>query len=122
MRKSAIVVLLLIFSGCSRSSSVHWEDGNYRVYSRPASGEIIMGYYMGDGAVLGLSEPTVTGAGSDARFVTFKSDADNGPVRFYYIEKKPNEAGDVSGPYSPDEYSAIQKAKMLPAHTWNARP
>jgi hypothetical protein len=122
MRISAIAALLLIFSGCSRSSSVYWEDGNYRVYSRPASGEIIMGYYMGDGAVLGLSEPTVTGAGSDARFVTFKSDADSRPVRFYYIEKKPNEAGVVSGPYSAEEYSAIQKAKMLPPHTWDARP
>ena len=92
VRNTAIILLLLIFTGCSRSSSVLWEDGNYRVYSRPASGEVIMGYYMGDGAVLGLSEPTVTGAGSDARFVTFKSDADNRPLRFYYIEKKPNEA------------------------------
>ena len=122
MRNTAIILLLLIFAGCSRSSSVLWEDGNYRVYSRPASGEVIMGYYMGDGAVLGLSEPTVTGAGSDARFVTFKSDADNRPVRFYYIEKKSNEVGEVSGPYSADEYSVLQKAKMLPPHTWNARP
>jgi hypothetical protein len=81
-----------------------------------------MGYYMGDGAVMGLSDPTVTAAGSDARFVTFKCDADNRPLRFYYIEKKPNEAGQVSGPYSADEYSVIQKAKMLPPHTWNARP
>ena len=81
-----------------------------------------MGYYMGDGAVLGLSEPTVTGAGSDARFVTFKADVDNRPGRFYYIEKKPNEAGEVSGPYSADEYSGIQKTKMLPPHTWNASP
>ena len=31
-----------------------------------------MGYYMGDSAALGLSDPTVTAAGSDARFVTFK--------------------------------------------------
>lgn len=122
VRNTAVILLLLIFAGCSRSSSVFWEDGNYRVYARPASGEVIMGYYMGDGAVLGLSEPTVTGAGSDARFVTFKSDADNSPLRFYYIEKKPNEAGEVSGPYSADEYSVMQKAKMLPPHTWNARP
>jgi hypothetical protein len=119
MRNTALFLLLLILAGCSRSSSVLWEDGNYRVYSRPASGEVIMGYYMGDGAVLGLSEPTVTGAGSDARFVTFKCDADNRPVLFYYIEKKPNEVGGVSGPYTTDEYSAIQKAKMLPPHTWN---
>ena len=121
MRSAAIILLFLIFAGCSRSSSVLWEDGNYRVYSRPASGEVIMGYYMGDGAVMGLSEPTVTGAGSDARFVTFKTDADNRPVLFYYIEKKPNGAGEVSGPYSAGEYPAIQKAKMLPPHTWNTR-
>jgi hypothetical protein len=122
MRNTAIVPLLLIFAGCFRSPSVLWKDGNYQVYSRPASGEVIMGYYMGDGAVLGLSEPTVTGAGSDARFVTFKRAAENRPVLFYYIEKKPNEAGEVSGPYSAEEYSAIQKAKRLPPHTWNARP
>jgi hypothetical protein len=121
VRNTAIILLLLILAGCSRNSSVLWEDGNYRVYSRPGSGEVIMGYYMGDGAVLGLSEPTVTGAGSDVRFVTFKCDADNRPLRFYYIEKKPDESGEVSGPYSPDEYSAIQKAKMLPPHTWNMR-
>jgi hypothetical protein len=75
-----------------------------------------MGYYMGDGAVLGLSEPTVTAAGSDARFVTFKRG-----TLFYYIEKKPDTPGEASAPYSMEEYSTIQKAKMLPPHTWNAR-
>ena len=81
-----------------------------------------MGYYMGDGAVLGLSDPTVTAAGSDARFVTFKRETESSPVLFYYIEKKRNEAGEVSGPYSIGEYWPIQKAKMLPPHTWTLRP
>ena len=121
MRNSAIFLLLLIFAGCSRNSSVHWKDGNYRVYSR-VSGEVIMGYYMGDGAVLGLSDPTVTAAGSDARFVTFKRETESSPVLFYYIAKKPNEPGEVSGPYSAKECPLIQKAKMLPPHTWNTRP
>ena len=112
-RNTAIILLLLMFAGCSRSSSVLWEDGNYRVYSRPVSGEVIMGYYMGDGAVLGLSEPTVTAAGSDSRYVTF--------TLFYFIEKKSHAPGEVSGPYSAGEYSPIQKSKMLPSHTWNAR-
>jgi hypothetical protein len=112
MRSTAIILLLLIFAGCFRGSSILWEDGNYRVYSR-VSGEIIMGYYMGDGAVFGLSEPTVTAAGADAHFVTFK----RGEL-FYYIEKKPNKDGEVLGPYSAEEYSPIQKAKMLPPHTW----
>jgi hypothetical protein len=76
-----------------------------------------MGYYMGDGAVLGLSEPTVTAVGSDNCFVTFKRG-----TLFYFIEKKPDAPGEVSGPYSAEEYSPIQKAKMLPSHTWNARP
>jgi hypothetical protein len=80
-----------------------------------------MGYYMGDGAVLGLSEPTVTAAGSDARFVTFKRETENGKVLFYYIEKKPDEVGDVSRPYSVDEYPPIQKAKTLPPHTWKVK-
>jgi len=81
-----------------------------------------MGYYMGDGALLGLSEPTVTAAGSDARFVTFKCETESSPVLLYYIEKKPNEAGEVSGPFSVEEYASIQKAKMLPPHIWNTRP
>jgi hypothetical protein len=75
-----------------------------------------MGYYMGDGSVLGLTEPTVTAAGSDARYVTFKQG-----TLFYYIEKKLDAPGEVSGPYSTEEYSPIQKAKTLPPHTWNAR-
>lgn len=78
-----------------------------------------MGYYMGDGAVMGLSEPTVTGAGSNAGFVTFKRDAANRQVLFYYIEKRANAVGEVSGPYTAHEYSEIQKAKPLPPYTWN---
>ncbi|RBP39617.1 hypothetical protein DES53_10944 [Roseimicrobium gellanilyticum] len=81
-----------------------------------------MGYHMGGGAVLGLSDPTVTAAGSDARFVTFKCESNTGPVRFYYIEKKPGEEGEVSGPFSADEYAQVENAKMLPPHSWTARP
>jgi hypothetical protein len=117
MRNPGVILLLLILAGCSGNSSVHWKDGNYRVYSRPVSGEVIMGYYMGDGAILGLSEPTVSAAGSDNRFVTFK----RGTLS-YFIEKKPDGPGEVSGPYSTEEYSTIQKAKTLPPHTWNVTP
>jgi hypothetical protein len=80
-----------------------------------------MGYHVGDGAVLGLSEPTVTAAGSDGRFVTFKRETEKGKVLFYYIEKKRDEVGNVSGPYSVEEYPSIEKAKALPPHTWKLK-
>lgn len=44
-----------------------------------------MGYYMGGGSILGLSEPTVTAAGADSRYVVFKREG--GVTEYYYIEK-----------------------------------
>jgi hypothetical protein len=66
--QSRAVILTGIFalSGCGDADKL-WEEGNYRVYKRPNSREIIMGYHFGDGGVLGLSEPTVTAAGANDR-------------------------------------------------------
>lgn len=83
---------------------------------------MIIGCYMGDGGILGLSEPTVTAAGSDARFVTFRRKTDKGETLFYYITKKPDRDGEVSEPFSEENYRAIQKAKGLPNHSWHLEP
>lgn len=117
MRRFIIVLLPMVLAACFRASgpSTHWRDGNYRVYSRPVSGEVIMGYYMGDGGILGLSEPTVTAAGSDARFVVFRRETDKGETLFYYIEKKPNREGEVTGPFSAEEYLS----SCLPGLAWS---
>ncbi len=122
MRLAAIAVTLCALVACGRRvSSRHWEDGNYRVYARPVSEEIIMGHYMGDGGVLGLSEPTVVSAGSDARYVVFRRQTASGGIEHYYIEKKPDREGDVSGPYTPDAYESIAKRLALPDFSWHLK-
>jgi hypothetical protein len=120
MRLAATALILFALVACGRRViSRHWEDGNYRVYSRPVSEEIIMGHYMGDGAVLGLSDPTVVSAGSDARYVVFRRETSTGVIEHYYIEKKPDGEGDVSGPYAPDAYEPIAKKLNLPDFSWH---
>ena len=78
-----------------------------------------MGHSMGDGAFLGLSGPTVVSAGSDARYVVFRRETAAGGIEHYYIEKKPDGAGDASGPYAPDAYEPIAKKLNLPAFSWH---
>jgi len=99
----------------------HWEDGNYRVYTRPASEEIIMGHYMGDGAILGMSDPTVISAGSDSRYVVFTRQLTSGGIEHYYIAKKVSGEGDVSGPFTPDAYKAIATKLALPEFSWHLK-
>ena len=122
MRLAAIALIVLALSGCGRRViSKHWEDGSYRVYARPVSEEIIMGHYIGDGAILGLSEPTVVSAGSDARYVVFRRQPASGGIEHYYIEKKPDTAGDVSGPFTHDAYKAIATRLALPEFSWHLK-
>lgn len=78
-----------------------------------------MGYYMGDGATMGLSAPTVISAGSDTRYVVFRQKTPGGTIEHYYIEKKPDEEGDVSGPYTLDAYEPIAKKLNLPDYSWH---
>lgn len=78
-----------------------------------------MGHYMGDGAVLGLSEPTVVSAGSDARYVVFRRQPVSGGVENYYIEKKTDREGDVSGPFTTEAYEPLAKRLSLPAFSWH---
>lgn len=119
MRFAVIALFLCALVACGRRFiSRHWEDGNYKVYARPVSGEIIMGYYMGDGATMGLSAPTVISAGSDTRYVIFRRETPGGTIEHYYIEK-PDEEGDVSGPYTLDAYEPIAKKFNLPDYSWH---
>ena len=92
-----------------------------RVYARPVSEEIIMGHYMGDGGVLGLSEPTVVSAGSDARYVVFRRQVAVGGIEHYYIEKRSDREGDVSGPFTPDAYGTIATRLALPDFSWHLK-
>ncbi|HET6407983.1 MAG TPA: hypothetical protein VFG14_08890 [Chthoniobacteraceae bacterium] len=109
-----------ILSGCTdRGVRIHWKDGDYLVYTRPASNEIILGYYKGDGAILGLSDPTVIAAGSDSRYVTFKMDSDSTPLEYYYIRKRPRAEGEISGPLTEGEYLKIAKTLSLPKFSWS---
>jgi hypothetical protein len=122
MRLAAIALFVLALSGCGRRViSKHWEDGNYRVYARPVSEEIIMGHYMGGGAVLGLSEPTVISAGSDARYVVFRRQSASGEIEHYYIEKKPDSEGNVSGPFTPEAYKVVATKLALPEFSWHLK-
>jgi hypothetical protein len=119
MRIALTVLILFALAGCGRRvSSRYWEDGNYRVYTRPVSKEIIMGHYMGDGAVLGLCDPTVVSAGSDSRYIVFRREPPTGPIEYYYIEKKADGVGEVFGPYSSGTYESIAKRLSLPDFSW----
>jgi hypothetical protein len=121
MRFAAIALLVLTLSGCGRGVIKHWEDGNYQVYTRPTSREIIMGHYMGDGGILGLSDPTVISAGSDSRYVVFSRQPASGGIEHYYIEKKPDTVGDVSGPFTPDAYKTVATRLALPEFSWQLK-
>lgn len=120
MGAGIIVVCILI--GCcmgSRGAGIHWKDGDYRVYTRPVSGQVILGYYMGDGATLGLSDATVVAAGSDSRYVVFKREPNAGPLEYYYVRKSPGDVGEVLGPLTEAEFAKVAKAGSLPNFSWN---
>lgn len=114
---SRIVVLsaLLPLAGCGDGDKL-WEDGNYRVYARPSSRDIIMGYSFGDG-ILGLSGPTVTAAGADARHVVFKV---NGASHFYIVREDGGE-GTTHGPYDVEAFEVISRELSLPSFEWRLR-
>ena len=118
MRLFATALGLFILTGCGRGVTRYWEDGNYRVYERPASREIIMGHYMGDGAILGLSDPTVIAAGSNARHVVFQRQTAAGAIEYFYIEKSSSDAGEVQGPFSAEAFDRLTKQHSLPSFTW----
>ena len=80
-----------------------------------------MGHHMGDGAVLGLSEPTVISAGSDSRYVVFRRQPASGGIEHYYIEKKADREGDVSGPFTPEAYKTIAAKLALPEFSWHLK-
>jgi len=106
----------LTLTGCSRGDKL-WEEGNYRVYTRPSSREIIIGYHFGDGGVLGLSDPTVTGAGADAKHVVFQVNAS----KFFYIVRDTDGEGTTYGPFSAQEFSEISKQRSLPPFDWHLK-
>ena len=76
---------------------------------------------MGDGGVLGLSGPTVVSAGSDARYVVFRRQVAAGGIEHYYIEKRSDREGDVSGPFTPDAYGTIAARLALPDFSWHLK-
>jgi hypothetical protein len=121
MRMAGIALLVLAFSGCGRGVITHWEDGSYLVYTRPASQDIIIGHDMGDGAILGLSDPTVVSAGSNPRYVVFSRKPISGGIEHFYIVKIPDTVGEVSGPFTPDDYKVIATRLALPEFSWHLR-
>jgi len=109
------VILAGIFtlSGCGNPDKL-WEDGNYRVYKRPNSREIIMGYHFSDGGVLGLSESTVTAAGADAQHVIFQVNTSSN----YYIVREADGEGATLGPFDDKEFESIRQQRSLPLFQW----
>lgn len=104
----------LFHIGCNRADRL-WEDGNYRVYARPHSRAIIMGYHFGDGGVLGLSEPTVIAAGADDKHVVFQvNEAD-----YFYIVRESDVEGTTHGPFDKNTFAAQSKESSLPPFEWH---
>ncbi len=111
-------VVLLALTGALISCGdpdTHWKDGNYRVYSRSHSREIILGYHKGDGGVLGLSEATVTAAGADEAHVVFRIDSSE----HYYIVRNSNGEGTPIGPFARAEFERLVEEGGLPAFEWH---
>lgn len=105
---SLICVGSVILGGCR-------ESGNYRVYKRPNSREIIMGYHFGDGAVLGLSNPTVTAAGANERHVVFQVNS----ASYYYIVRESAGEGTTYGPLDEKAYGEVSQQYSLPPFDWH---
>ena len=111
---NAILSGIVVLSGCDNPDKL-WEDGSYRVYERPNSREIIMGYHFGDGGVLGLSEPTVTAAGADAKHVIFQVNTSSN----YYIVREVDREGTTLGPFDEKEFESIRQQHSLPPFEWH---
>lgn len=60
-------------------------------------------------------------AGSDARYVVFGRLLGSGGIEHYYIEKKADSEGKVSGPFTPEEYNAIATRLAHPAYSWHLK-
>jgi hypothetical protein len=120
-----MVISFCVLIGCclaARGVRVYWKDGNYQVYERPVSEQIILGYSIGDGGILGLSDATVVAAGSDGKFVVFKRDSGRGLFEYYYIEKRSEEPGEVVGPLSEAEFTKARGSLALPVFSWSLAP
>jgi hypothetical protein len=104
----------LMLIGCNGGDKL-WEDGNYRVYSRPNSRDVIMGYHFGDGGILGLSDPTVTAAGADSKHVVFQVDGS----KCFYIVRDTDGEGTTHGPFNAQAFSEISKRQSLPPFEWH---
>ncbi|MCU0795169.1 MAG: hypothetical protein MUF31_04455 [Akkermansiaceae bacterium] len=102
---------------CCDDADWLWKDGNYRVYTRPNSQEIILGYHFGDGGVLGLSEATVTAAGADVRYVVFQVNHSSN----YYILKEADGEGSTQGPFDEKQFETIRRQLSLPLFEWHLR-
>lgn len=104
---------LIFLSGCGGGDRL-WTDGNYRVYKRPNSREIVMGYQFGDGAVFVLSDPTVTAAGANARHVVFQVNSSSN----FYIVREADGEGATHGPFGHEEFESIRRQQSLPSFGW----
>lgn len=116
LSRAIILAGVCALSGCGDPDKL-WEDGNYRVYKRPHSREIIMGYHFGDGGVLGLSEPTVTAAGADTRYVVFQVNTSAN----YYIVREADGEGSTIGPFDDKEFEYVRHKHSLPPFDWHLR-
>ena len=115
--RATIIVLAALLSGCTKSDTL-WQDGNYLVYKRPHSREIIMGYHFGDGGVLGLSGPTVSAAGADANYVVFLVEPDS----YFYIVREQDGEGVSYGPFDKEGFEAARRERYLPRFGWHLEP
>ena len=115
-----LIIVSLVLASCSPSPPPppYWEDGDYRVYRRSASDEVILGYHHGDGDVFGLVDDKVVAAGSDSRYVVILRWRSGETDQYYYIKKGTSDAGTVSGPYTKANFEADAKRLSLPEFSW----
>ena len=100
--------------GCDDADKL-WVEGNYRVYKRPTSREVILGYHKGDGGVLGLSEPTVTAAGANSQHVVFQVNRSSN----YYIVREVDGEGVPIGPFDQQGFEEVRRQHSLPPFEWH---
>ena len=116
-RLRAILLTGLSFLYSCSDGDKLWEEGNYRVYKRPHSREIIMGYHFGDGGVLGLSDPTVTAAGANAWHLVYQVNSSSN----FYIVREANGEGTSHGPYDDKAFADLRRQHSLPPFQWHLR-
>lgn len=116
LSRAVILAGILAINSCGNPDKL-WEDGNYRVFKRPNSREIIMGYHFGDGGVLGLSEPNVTAAGANDRHIVFQVNTSSN----YYIVREADGEGTTLGPFDDKGFESIRRQHSLPPFDWHLR-